>query len=174
MSKRCGLFQRRGRDFYPTPRSAVEPLVPWLYGLRSFAEPCCGEGDLVGHLADFGFDCVYRGDLAMGRDALKQLHFNGAHCIITNPPHNRVIMHMLITHFLTISPSWLLIDMDWLSNKHARPFLPACECVLPIGRVRWIPGSPNVGKDNYGWMRFTPGHKFGPRILVPDSSVTLR
>ena len=49
MGKRS-TFERREGDFYPTPRSAVLPLIPWLRGVCTFAEPCCGDGALVRHL----------------------------------------------------------------------------------------------------------------------------
>ena len=51
MGKRSN-FERRRADFYPTPRAAVVPLIPYLRrgGIRTFVEPCCGEGDLVRHL----------------------------------------------------------------------------------------------------------------------------
>jgi hypothetical protein len=53
MGKRSNL-PRHDRDFYPTPLKAVLPLVPHLRGIRAFAEPCAGEGDLVRHLESFG------------------------------------------------------------------------------------------------------------------------
>jgi hypothetical protein len=45
-------FERRERDYYPTPAAAVPPLIPHLrlHGVRTFAEPCCGDGALVPHL----------------------------------------------------------------------------------------------------------------------------
>jgi hypothetical protein len=58
MGKRSS-FERREADFYPTPRAAVVPLIPYLRGIRRFAEPCAGDGDLVGHLEAAGLRCVY-------------------------------------------------------------------------------------------------------------------
>ena len=48
MGKRSD-FERIPRDLYPTPAKAVQPLIPYLRaaGIRNFAEPCCGNGDLV-------------------------------------------------------------------------------------------------------------------------------
>ena len=56
MGKRSRL-ERRPADFYPTPKAAVLPLIPFLRasGVRSFAEPCAGDGDLIRHLEEFGF-----------------------------------------------------------------------------------------------------------------------
>ena len=53
MGKRSN-FERREADFYPTPRAAVVPLIPYLRCIRSFAEPCAGNGALVRHLEEFG------------------------------------------------------------------------------------------------------------------------
>ena len=70
MGKRSN-FERREADFYPTPRAAVVPLIPYLRrGIRSFAEPCAGDGALVRHLEGFGLRCVYAGDIRSGQDAL--------------------------------------------------------------------------------------------------------
>ena len=69
MGKRSN-FERREADFYPTPRAAVVPLIPYLRGIRTFAEPCAGDGALVRHLEGFGLRCVYAGDIRDGQDAL--------------------------------------------------------------------------------------------------------
>ena len=63
-------FERIPRDFYPTPAAAVPPLIRHLRGVRSFAEPCCGDGALVRHLESFGLRCVYADDISIGQDAL--------------------------------------------------------------------------------------------------------
>ena len=86
MGKRSN-FERREADFYPTPRAAVLPLIPHLRGIRSFAEPCAGAGDLVRHLEEFGLRCVYAGDIHNGQDALALDYYGAADAIITNPPY---------------------------------------------------------------------------------------
>src|SRR6478736_1429563 len=108
MGKRSS-FERREADFYPTPRAAVLPLIPHLRGIRSFAEPCAGAGDLVRHLEEFGLRCVYAGDIRNGQDALELDHYGAADSIITNPPWSRDVMHRLIMHFQDIAPTWLLL-----------------------------------------------------------------
>jgi hypothetical protein len=169
MSKRApGRFERSPRDFYATPSKAVLPLIPHLRraGIRTFAEPCCGEGDLIRHLEAHGLRCVYAGDLGTGQDALARSHYGSANAIITNPPFTRPVMHALITHFQSIAPTWLLIETDWLFTQQAESFLPHCSEVVCIGRVQWEPGSKHTSLDNYGWARFDVRHAIGPKLHV--------
>jgi hypothetical protein len=49
MGKRSD-FQRKPRDFYPTPFAAVEPLIGHLPRKFKFSEPCAGDGQLCRHL----------------------------------------------------------------------------------------------------------------------------
>jgi hypothetical protein len=163
MGKRSD-FERREADFYPTPWAAVLPLIPHLrrHGVRSFAEPCCGDGALVRHLESFGLRCVYAGDIRTGQDALELEDYGGADCNITNPPYVRNLMHRLIEHFQRIAPTWLLLEADWASTKQAAPFLPACSDIVAIGRVKWIPESKHTGKENFAWFRFDARHASGP------------
>jgi hypothetical protein len=161
MGKRSN-FAKRALDFYPTPRAAVLPLVPYLRGMRTFAEPCCGDGQLVRHLESFGLRCVYAGDIATGQDALALDHYGGADVNITNPPHSRGVMHKLIVHFQRIAPTWLLIGLDWAANKQAAPYLLACSDIVPIGRVKWFADSEHAGMENYAWYRFDARHTAGP------------
>jgi hypothetical protein len=162
MGKRSN-FERREADFYPTPRAAVVPLIPYLRRIRSFAEPCAGDGALVRHLESFGLRCVYAGDIRSGQDALVLDHYGAADAIITNPPWSRDVLHGLITHFQNIAPmTWLLLDADWKETRQAAPFLPHCSDIVPIGRVKWIEGSKHTGKDNTCWHLFNSKHTAGP------------
>src|SRR5262245_55949564 len=95
MGKRSS-FERIPRDFYPTPYAAMPPLIPHLCGVRTFAEPCCGDGALVRHLESHGLRCVYAGDISTGQDALALEQYGDADMIITNPPYTRPLMHALI------------------------------------------------------------------------------
>ena len=169
MGKRSN-FERREADFYPTPRAAVVPLIPYLRGTRSFAEPCVGDGALVRHLEEFGLCCVYADDIRSGQDALAFDDYGGADVIITNPPYTRPVMHALIGHFQRITPTWLLLDSDWASTRQASPFMGSCSDIVAIGRVKWIEGSKHTGKDNHAWFRFDIRHKGGPVFHGRDKS----
>jgi len=46
MGKRSS-FKRVERDFYPTPREAVLPLLLHLEYGTAFSEPCAGDGALI-------------------------------------------------------------------------------------------------------------------------------
>jgi len=161
---RRSTFPRLAHDTYATPPEAVEPLLLWLTEVRTFAEPCCGEGALVRALEARGLTCVYADDLAQGADASDYSPKYYPDAIITNPPWSRPVLHALIIHFASLAPTWLLIDQNWIGTKQAAPYLPHCSHVVPIGRVRWIPGSATVGKDDAAWFRFDHRHCSGPRF----------
>jgi hypothetical protein len=161
MGKRS-TFDRIPRDFYPTPHLAVPPLIPHLRGVRSFAEPCAGDGALVRHLEGFGLRCVYAGDIRDGQDALELDNYGAVDCIITNPPYTRSTMHALIQHFLPIAPIWLLIDYDWSATKQAAQYMTHCSDIVILPRLKWFANSKNTGKDNHAWYRFDSRHRGGP------------
>jgi hypothetical protein len=172
MGKRSN-FKRRKADFYPTPRAAVIPLIPHLRGIRTFAEPCCGDGDLIRHLESFGLRCVHQGDIRTGQDALAIKRYAGnPDVVITNPPfkypedhkHSTRLLHDLLRHFLKLGvPFWLLIPHDWSANKGSALYLPHCSDIVAVGRVKWIPESEHSGGyENSCWYRFDASHISGP------------
>jgi hypothetical protein len=161
MGKRS-KFQRREDDFYPTPRKAVLPLIPYLGAIRTFAEPCCGDGDLIRHLESFDLRCVWQGDIRTGQNAFDFDHYGGADAIITNPPFLRSVLNRMIPHFSRIAPTWTLLAIDWASTYDAAPILPSCSDIIPIGRVKWIEDTEHASMENFGWLRFDVNHVSGP------------
>jgi hypothetical protein len=178
MGKRSD-FERVPRDFYPTPREAVFPLLPHLRPESVFAEPCAGSGDLIRWLEAGGHTCAIAldtdpkcGSVDRG-DALSTLFVN-IHYIITNPPWTRSILHPMITHFAHQGPTWLLFDADWPHTKQAVPYLPLLRKIVAVGRLKWIPGSTSVGKDNCCWYLFdaknnSPTEFVGRTLTAPKS-----
>lgn len=180
MGKRSD-FARRPHDAYETPASAVPPLLPHLQlaGVKYFAEPCAGRGHLICHLESAGLICLYAselqtglvdplaGGIVQGVDALttSARSYSSAQAIITNPPWTREILHPLIWHLGAILPTWLLFDADWVHTKQASPLVRHCSHIVAIGRVKWIAGSKNSGKDNAAWHRFERGHFSGPQFF---------
>jgi hypothetical protein len=173
MGKRSN-FPRAERDFYPTPYAAVPPLIPHLDDVRSFAEPCCGDGSLVRHLESFGLRCVYQGDIATGQNALALSSYGKIDSIITNPPYRRPIMHALIWHFERIAPTWLLLELDWAATKQAIPFMASCSDIVTVGRLRLIEGTTMNGKQNFAWYRFDSHHEGGPVFHWHGSALVRR
>jgi len=158
MGKRSD-FARVERDYYPTPREAVAPLVPHLMG-EEYVEPCAGDGSLIGWLNTFGFKCKYASDIEPRAEGIEQRNALGggwmSHLYITNPPWDRKILHPLIetlTHHG--GRAWLLFDADWVHTRQAIPYLPRLRKIVSVGRVKWIPGSKMTGKDNCAWHYFT-------------------
>ena len=165
MGKRSS-FERIPRDFYPTPASAVVPLLPHLASRTRFCEPCAGDGALVDHLTAAGHVCARARDIEPRRadieckDALTTLTGN-IDCFITNPPWDRKVLHPMIVHLSMQAPTWLLFDADWIHTRQASPFMPSLVKMVSVGRVKWIADSPFTGKDNCAW------HLFNVRNVAP-------
>jgi hypothetical protein len=172
MGKRSN-FARVPQEKYRTPRAAVVPLLRHLEPGTWFAEPCAGDGCLVSHLVRAGHHCPYAADLSPDdpgvarRDALDGYLASQADVydvIITNPPWRRDQLHPMIAAFTAICPTWLLFDADWMHTAQAAPFLPMCAKIVTVGRVKWIPGSRDIGKDNCCWYLFDAEHSTGPQF----------
>src|SRR5262249_14482224 len=110
------------RDFWTTPIEPMLHLIPQLRGIRTFAEPCCGDGAMVRHLESFGLICVYAGDIRHGQDALAHNRYGDIDAIITNPPWTRKWLFPLIAHFQRIAPTWLLFQQDASANLASVPY----------------------------------------------------
>lgn len=168
MGKRS-TFERRKNDAYQSPASVVPPLIPHLRGVRTFAEPCAGEGKLVAELIRNGLFCSFKGDIEEGFDALSDPIDARFDAIITNPPWSREILHPMILRFQSIAPTWLLFDADWVHTRQAAPFIDQCSHIVSIGRVKWIEDSKFTGKDNAAWHRFHDQHAGGPRFFAREA-----
>lgn len=159
MGKRSD-FERRDRDYYPTPKEAVLPLIKRLKANTKFIEPCAGDLALVKILEEYGHECVLASDIepqapnVLKRDALLGLRPNPDEVIITNPPWDRKILHPMIVAFSDVAPTWLLFDADWMHTKQSSAFLPRLRMIVSVGRVKWIPESNGAGKDNSAWYLF--------------------
>lgn len=160
MGKRSD-FKRNPRDFYPTPESAVLPLIPHL-GNIPFVEPCAGDGALIEILFNNGWTyCQYASDIKPLKEGinghcysdLKELDCMGSQ-IVTNPPWDRKILHPMIEHFRQLAPTWLLFDADWMHTKQSHEYMKYCKKIISVGRVKWIPDSKMTGKDNCAWYLF--------------------
>lgn len=163
MGKRSD-FERKPRDYYPTPIAAVKPLIPHLPLSFTFCEPMAGDGRLIDHieqLADSGCTAAYdiepQGDDIDYLDAfdITEEDVLNADFIITNPPWDRKVLHPLISIFSDIRPTWLLFDADWVHTLQSSELVSTRLCkIVSVGRVKWIEDSAGTGKDNCSWYLF--------------------
>jgi hypothetical protein len=178
MGKRSN-FERVERDFYPTPYEAVLPLLSHLDDETFFDEPCAGNGALALHLEKHGHICVWASDIEpqpslsnllkiYQRDYRLADQQSGADYFITNPPWDRKLLHPLISFMSLLRPTWLLFDADWIHTKQSSDLMKRCVKIVSVGRVKWIEGSKNTGKDNCCWYLFDSKHT-GPTTFVGRS-----
>lgn len=168
MSRRNPIkYEPAPNDLYPTPLATVLPLILHLKlaRVRTFSEPCAGEGDLKRNLENFGLRCTYAGDITTGQDALDIERFDAPP--ITNPPYSRrstPLLLKLIRHFLDRAPFfWLLLPHDRLTNKNMQQFLPHMTDVVVAGRNKVLQNG-GQGHDNLVWIRFERAHTGGPKF----------
>lgn len=159
MGKRSD-FARNPRDFYPTPIEAVVPLIPHLPIAATFADPCAGDGQLVGILNGYGCGCCTAIDIkpqhwsVFKGDALEWTAPPQADLIITNPPWDRKILHPMIEHFSAMRPSWLLIDGNWAHTTQSAHYMRWCQKTVSAGSAKWVPGGKYTDRDKCYWYLF--------------------
>ena len=171
MGKRSN-FDRKPRDFYPTPKSVIPSLMDHIDPdlITAFCEPCAGDGRLVGHLEQEGLECVYQSDIEpQNKDIRKQDAFSieeqdllGVDHVITNPPWDRKFLHPFLQKFLDMNKNCILLfDADWVHTKQARTsgLIEFLDKIVSCGRVKWIEDSPHTSKDNVAWHFFSKSQK---------------
>ena len=158
MGKRSN-FERRERNSYDTPYAAVIPLLEHLSESTAFIEPCAGKNALINHLTQNGHKCLYASDIYprhenIAMQCVFERPFHPEGLIITNPPWDRKILHPFIEKVVAEDRvAWLLFDADWCHTKQSILFMPHIAEIVSIGRVKWIEGSKNTGKDNCAWYK---------------------
>lgn len=179
MGKRSD-FEKMDRSLYRTPAEAMPFLAPFLPKTFTFCEPCAADGPLTRHLEKMGGTPLAQFDihpLAPGirrMDARRLLshHLNGAEFIITNPPWDRPLLHPMIRRFSMLAPSWVLFDADWAFTDQGAQFMDAARGrnvirkIVAVGRLIWIPGTTDTGKDNVAWYELGPA-SHEPTLFFP-------
>lgn len=154
MGKRSN-FEKIEKDAYMTtdPRASA-PLLRYFESeceSPSYYEPCVGNGDLVRLLQPLV--CVGSSDEE--KDARCTNYKTGqAKYFITNPPWSRKLLHPIIDNLRRQLPTWLLFDSDWMFTAQSAPYMKYCHAIIPVGRLRWMPGTTMDGKDNCAWYLF--------------------
>ena len=146
----------------------MPPLLPYL-DAAEFVEPCAGEGHLIDQLESYGLRCVQALDVEPGRDDIEygdatSIRLAPGSRVISNPPWTRPILHAIIENLAPQAPAWLLFDSDWLFTQQSAPFLRHLHLVVPVGRLRWVEGSPHDAVDSCAWYLFGPNAPPAPTI----------
>ena len=167
MGKRSD-FARVERDWYPTPMEAMLPLLPHLPQRFDWFEPCAGDGAIVRHMKVFrpearliGATDIHPMDDTIDKcDLLTETppDLYKADMAITNLPWDRKILHELIVKVTTHTPLWTLLDSNWANTAQAVPYLEFCSKIVQVGRLKWIPGTKDVGKDDAAFYLFDANH----------------
>lgn len=160
MGKRSN-YKHNERNYYPTPYSAVIPLLKFINN-NTFIEPCAGDGRLIDHLEKHGHKCVYACDIEPLREDIEikdvlffeDNNFPISDYIITNPPWEREVLHKMIEKFRVIAQTWLLFDASWMHTSQAKTYIPYCDKIVNIGRVKWVENSKNSGMEDACWYLF--------------------
>lgn len=174
MSKRTPGLPQRPRGYWPTPREAVVPLIPYLPRVANYVEPCAGDGALIRHLADIwpGGVCVAASDIEPMGHGIEQADAKTLtyrpEMFITNPPWPKGGKRgdpaiSIISYLMQIAPVWVLLPWDFGANEYFGRVSAACCEIVPVGRVSWM-GNGTPGKDNAAWYRFDACNRF-PTVL---------
>lgn len=145
------------KNWHPTPRAALEPLLPLLEPGTEFVEPCAGDGRLIEMLEEAGHRCIWAIDVEpRGGNPLIECA-DATRCategltIITNPPFERRLLDPLLAHWLGRSPLWLLLPADMICNIWTIPLTRRVDRIVPLGRVSWMDNGTG-GFENYAWL----------------------
>tara|TARA_R110000765_G_scaffold262171_1_gene362135 strand:+ start:553 stop:1221 length:669 start_codon:yes stop_codon:yes gene_type:complete len=161
-------FERKPRDFYPTPYEAVVPLLPFVCEDTVWVDPCAGDGALIKHFQNHDIDIAGSDTHPMGPGIIELDAFNQStekwydenwfgidECVagfITNPPYDWKILNPLITHLSDMAPTWLLLPADMMHNRRMAKHLDRCDMIVSVGRVKWF--GNQSGMENSAWYLF--------------------
>lgn len=166
MGKRSN-FDKIPKDAYmTTDQRATAPLLQFLGREVDYYEPCYGNGDLAKLLSPHR--CVGFSDEE--KDARTYQYVTDARCFITNPPWSRKLLHPIIDNLRNQLPTWLLFDAAWMFTAQSALYMKYCKVVIPVGRLRWIPGTAMDGKDDCAWYLF--GKEESQCVFIPRKEKT--
>lgn len=157
-------FKRNDRDFYKTPLTPIQSLIPHLPNNLSFCEPCAGAYDLVNNLTQLrpdiscnaAFDIFPQDDRIITKSAadITENDIKGIDMFITNPPFKWDMFEPILTNLLLLRPTWFLIPADFMHNKRMVPYMEKCSKLVSVGRVKWFDDSKATSTDNFCWYKF--------------------
>ncbi len=143
------------KNFWPTPKAAVDPLRDVIPAGTVYVEPCAGGGDLIGHLDWLTCSAAY--DISPSSPVIVQVDAvevkPDKRMIVTNPPFQWTLLKPLLDHWIGKRVCWLLLPLDMLANKRTAPYMAHVDRIVPLGRVSWL-NNGKGGMENFAWFRF--------------------
>lgn len=171
MGKRSN-FEKNPRDYYRTfdPKAGIA-LEPFVDPKAKYIEPFAGAGDLIQQLK-FA-DCVLAYDIEPQACMVEQADafeigaedLIDVDLLITNPPWSKDIFHKALDHFVPLIDCWFLMSSGWKQNKGSAEYVNKwLTDIVPIGRMKWIEGSPHSSVDDCEWLKFSYWKKDAARF----------
>lgn len=131
-----------------------------------FVEPMAGCGMLRDALVADGHICGYAGDIEPRGDGIEERcattlnaafwaeHWDVSH-VVSNIPFQWAMARPIVDAIITWPvPSLILCPNDWITHARFRPYMPFVHGMLPLGRIRWVPGSAHKSTDAYCALLF--------------------
>ncbi len=143
-------------DFYPTPESAFEPLIPYLPKGKYIWEPASGDGRLIRWMVEAGLEAGGN-DLNSGYDFLADTEISD--CIVTNPPYSSA-MEFAAHAVLHADEVFLLLRINFLGSKKRKAWFQANEpsALFVLSQRPSFTGS-GTDATEYAWYYWGPRHK---------------
>lgn len=146
---------RNERDFYATPKSAFEPLLPYIKAVDKVVwEPACGDLRLIKWMRDYGIQ-AYGSDIALpsdGEDFLKSDGYQDE-CIVTNPPYS--LAFEFCQHSVAMSEHvFLLLRLNFLASQKRREWFKAHEpsALFILSERPSFTGNGKTDATDYAWF----------------------
>ena len=175
---------RENADFYPTPASSTEMLLPYLPppGGGKVWEPAAGNGAIVKILQRAAYSVV-ASDLydrgagyRSGVDflAVKKLPKHVT-CIVTNPPYSKETGTAFVRHALRLFEESesevgfvaMFVRAEFLFAKNRRDLFvrPDFDGALFVGRPRWFADTTTSPRFEFCWLTWAVGVSNGQHAI---------
>lgn len=160
----------QGRDFFQTPKYAVDLLIPFIpKDVGVIWECAAGKGKIAKVLLAAGYG-VAATDLLQGINFLANDPPENYDAIITNPPFSLKIpfYRQCIRYGV---PFALLVPIDFAQWNLDAVRNDGCQWLVPTSRIDYLTPNGKVGKDSQaqfhsGWL--TWGFKLPDRLTIVE------
>ena len=148
---------RREADFYATPLSAFNPLLPYLDKGRFHWECACGDGRLVKAMNDHGIQSA-GSDLSTGHDFIETTA--RADTILTNPPYS--IAFEFCQHAVAHADEvFMLLRLNFLASRKRAAWFKANEpsALFVLSARPCFTDDGKTDATDYAWFYWGNRHK---------------